>query len=99
MRDELPEVPPEVGPAPTSLPVGVEAISDLELNEVAKRVTQPYPEVEYRCPACERSIPTRKQIRLAKPAKYDHLLNDVLKCPWCNFLFAPKVNAAVVLSR
>jgi protein-disulfide isomerase len=97
-RVALSEVPLEIGPPPDP-PVSVEPVSDLELTETAKRITLPYPEPEYRCPACERSIPTRKQIRMAKPAKYDHVLNDVLKCPWCNFIFSPRVTAAVVLSR
>lgn len=51
---------------------------------------------EYVCPSCEKEIPLRRQIRLAKPPKYEDALNDVLKCPWCNFLFSPKVTATVV---
>ncbi len=94
---ELPEVPPEIVP-PEAL-AAHEPASSLDLHEDAVRVTLAYPEQEYRCPACERSIPTRKQIRLAKPAKYDHLLNDVHKCPWCNFIFSPKVTTATLLTR
>jgi len=95
--DELEEVPEAVQPA--EAPTGVEEASTLDLNETARRITFPYPEREYRCPACERSIPTRKQQRLAKPAAYDHLLNDVFKCPWCSFIFSPRRESATVLQR
>jgi DNA-directed RNA polymerase subunit RPC12/RpoP len=62
----------------------------------AEEVSVPHQGNEYICPSCERAIPTRKQIRLAKPAKYQGALWDVLKCPYCNFLFAPKDRAIVI---
>lgn len=74
-----------------------EAATELHLDDRAVEVSVPYAEQEYRCPSCERSIPTRKQNTLAKPARYAHLLNDVQKCPWCSFLFSYRTSKAVVL--
>lgn len=76
--------------------------AEMDVSEIghlveATRITIPYPTKEYICPECKRSIPTRKQIRLAKPAQYAHTLNDVLKCPYCTFLFSPKPTQATVL--
>ena len=51
---------------------------------------------EYLCPACETAIPTRRQIRLNKPAKYEALLNDLQKCPFCNFIFSWRSEATVL---
>jgi hypothetical protein len=66
------------------------------IDEAARDVPVPYGSAEYKCPSCEQSIPTRKQIRLAKPAKYEHALNDILKCPYCFFLFSPRSKATVL---
>lgn len=70
----------------------------LELLSDARHADTPIRGSEYVCPSCENPIPTRKQIRLAKPAKYEDALNDVLKCPTCNFIFSPR-NIATVVSR
>lgn len=72
-------------------------VSELALLDRAR--TTPIPSgggSEYVCPMCEQSIPTRKQIRLAKPKKYETVLNDVFKCPFDNFIFSPKEEAVVV---
>lgn len=68
----------------------------LALLEEAREVPVPYQGSDYVCPSCEQPIPTRKQIRMAKPAKYEHALHDVLKCPWCNFIFSPRQTATVL---
>lgn len=66
-----------------ALPAG-----ELRLADGAMEVPVPYPGPEYVCPNCERKIPTRKQQNMAKPAKYAHALNDVMKCCWCSFIFS-----------
>ena len=67
------------------------------LDEGAREVPIPFGGgAEYTCPACEQGIPTRRQIRMAKPAKYEHVLNDLFKCPFCNFIFSPKSRATVL---
>lgn len=72
-------------------------VSELVLADQARRVQVPYGGgSEYVCPNCERAIPTRKQIRLAKPAKHEHVLNDVLRCPFCQFIFSPRSEATVL---
>lgn len=48
---------------------------------------------DYLCPQCERLIPTRKQRLYAKPAKFAHVLNDIIRCPHCEFIFSPKADA------
>lgn len=63
------------------------------------RITTPWPFDEFTCPACERGIPTRKQIRMAMPAKYEHMLNQCFKCPWCNFIFSPRRPDGVLIRR
>jgi DNA-directed RNA polymerase subunit RPC12/RpoP len=78
------------------------ADSEVDVEEIGRlfestRVTIPYPSRLYECPECKREIPTRAQIRLAKPARHEHELNDVLKCPYCSILFSPKANIATVL--
>lgn len=70
--------------------------SELALLDEAKVITVPFQGDEYVCPSCEKPIPTRKQIRLAKPARYEEGLNDILKCPYCNFIFSPKTVAVVL---
>jgi hypothetical protein len=72
--------------------------SELMLAEGAERVTVPFAGKEYICPACEEPIPNRRIIYLGKPAKYAHVLNDVLKCPRsvCRFIFSPRSDAIVV---
>lgn len=59
----------------------------------------PYPFDEFVCPKCERKIPTRNQYILAKPAKFAHLLNDVLRCPFCSFDFSYKQPTRKIFSR
>jgi hypothetical protein len=66
--------------------------------EHVREVQLPYGGDDYVCPGCQSRIPTRKQIRLSKPARWEHLLNDVLKCPFCNFIFSPKTQTARVIS-
>lgn len=51
---------------------------------------------DYLCPQCEQLIPTRKQRLLAKPAKFANVLNDIHRCPHCQFIFSPKSDALVV---
>lgn len=72
--------------------------SELALLEDARIIPVPFEGDQYTCPSCERSIPTRMQIRMAKPARYETVLNDILKCPFCKFIFSPR-NTAVVLRR
>lgn len=48
----------------------------------------PYRGNEYICPQCRSVIPTRKLILMAKPPRFAHLLNDIIKCCYCNFLFS-----------
>lgn len=59
----------------------------------------PYGHDEYTCPSCGKPIPTRRQINLARPARYAHLLNDVQKCPHCSFIFSYKTVTARVLRQ
>lgn len=73
--------------------------TDLTALVEAVAVTLPYPGRDYVCPECSNPIPTRKQIRLAKPARHAHELNDVLRCYSCTFLFSPKAVEATVLRR
>lgn len=82
----------------TSIPASAVDISELGQLEGAHQVPVTASGNEYRCPACENPIPTRKQIRLSKPAKYEGALNDIFKCPTCNFLFSPR-NIATVLRQ
>ena len=71
--------------------------SELSLaDDRARRVPIPQGHSEYTCPSCEASIPTRRQIRMAKPANWETRLHDVLKCPFCNFIFSPRSEAIVV---
>lgn len=76
----------------------VAATTDLTLLERARDVPLPYNGDEYVCPSCGLSIPTRKQIRLSKPARWEQALNDVFKCPFCNYIFSPKAATAHVLT-
>jgi hypothetical protein len=78
-------------------------ISELVLADGAQRVTVPWNAKEYICPACEQPIPNRRLIYLAKPPKYAHVLNDVLKCPSrlpsgapCRFVFSPRSDVVVL---
>ena len=84
-------------------------VSELSLVEGAREVPVPYGGgSEYVCPSCERPIPNRLQVRMAKPPKYEAVLNDVLKCPLpavgpfakdgarCGFIFSPKATALVL---
>lgn len=79
--------------------------ADIELREIdldaaeAIEVAVPYPHDEFICPSpnCGRAIEWRKQIILSKPARYAHLLNDVLKCPYCGIIFSYKTSVARVI--
>lgn len=73
-------------------------LSELHLSEDAREIPVPYSGSEYLCPNCEQHIPTRKQINLSKPAKYAHTLNEIMKCPFCSFIFSYR-SRAVVLAR
>jgi hypothetical protein len=66
------------------------------IDDRARQVPVPSGSSEYQCPSCEEHIPTRRQIRMAKPANWETRLNDVLKCPFCNFIFSPRSTATVV---
>ena len=70
--------------------------SEITLLEEAREVPVPFTGSEYVCPSCDRAIPTRKQIRLSKPARWEQSLNDIFKCPWCNFVFSPRSVAHVI---
>lgn len=72
--------------------------TELYLEDSAREVSVPYAGSEYICPSCEQPIPTRKQINLARPAKYAHVLNEIQKCPYCMFIFSYR-SRAVVYSR
>lgn len=72
--------------------------SELHLEDSAREIAVPYAGTEYVCPSCEQPIPTRKQINLARPAKYSHVLNEIQKCPFCMFIFSYR-SRAVVYSR
>jgi DNA-directed RNA polymerase subunit RPC12/RpoP len=80
----------------SSKPVEGILVSEITLLEEVREVPVPFNGSEYICPACEQSIPTRKQIRLSKPARWEGALNDVFKCPYCNFLFSPRSVAHVI---
>ena len=45
--------------------------SELTLLDEAREVAVPFNGSEYVCPSCEQPIPTRKQIRLSKPARWE----------------------------
>lgn len=82
--------------------VRIPIMGDVDVEEIGRivettRHTVPYPRRTYQCPECLKDIPTRAQIRLAKPAQHEHELADVMKCPYCNFIFAPKPMTATVL--
>jgi hypothetical protein len=70
--------------------------SELALLEDARIIPVPYEGSLYTCPMCEKKIPTRLQIRLAKPPRFETLLNDILKCPYCKFIFSPRTTAVVL---
>lgn len=70
---------------------------NLDIDSDFIDVVLPYPKDEYVCPACQQSIPTRKQITLSKPARFAHLLNDIMKCPHCTFIFSYKTTTTRVL--
>lgn len=73
---------------PPSDPVPVEA---LESVEGAVQVTVPFGGGnDYVCPNCQRLLPPRRTMFLSKPPMYVHVLNDVIKCSWCKFIFSPK---------
>lgn len=55
-----------------------------------QKATPPLSGNRYVCPNCELVIPTRALWTLAKPPRYAHLLNDIIKCPNCNFMFSYK---------
>lgn len=94
-QDAATDRPAETDPEP---PGG--AAPGLMLDPPAwEPVDTPWPFDEFICPACERDIPTRRQIRMAIPTKYEHVLNQVLKCPWCNFIFSPRRVEAKALRR
>lgn len=71
------------------------AASELHLDDGAREVSVPYAGKQYLCPNCEQHIETRKQINLAKPAKFAHLLNEVQKCPYCSFIFSYRSKAVI----
>lgn len=71
---------------------------DLTLLEQVRDVPIPFPKKDYLCPSCEQPIPTRRQIRFGKPPRFEHLLNDVQKCPWCNYLFSYATVTAHVIT-
>lgn len=71
-------------------------VSELALLEEVREVPVPYNGHEYVCPSCEQPIPTRKQIRLSKPARWENSLNDVFRCCFCGFVFSPKLTAHVL---
>lgn len=48
----------------------------------------PYVGNEYVCPNCNGVIPTRLLRTLNKPPRYAHLLNDVIRCCFCDFVFS-----------
>lgn len=72
--------------------------TELHLDDRAIEVAVPYGGSEYKCPNCEQFIPTRKQNNLAKPAKYAHMLNDIQKCCFCNFLYSYRSRAVILRS-
>ena len=73
-------------------------MSEISLgDDRARRVPIPHDGgIEYLCPSCESRIPTRRQIRLSKPLKYETQLVDLQKCPFCNFIFGWRTEATVV---
>lgn len=48
----------------------------------------PYVGNEYVCPNCRGVIPTRLLRPLNKPPRYAHLLNDIIRCCFCDFVFS-----------
>jgi hypothetical protein len=67
---------------------------DRPINERAHSVLAetedptPFRGNEYICPNCRAVIPTRKIVLMAKPPRFAHLLNDIIRCCYCNFLFS-----------
>lgn len=90
----IPEDEPAADPAAPVLPREM----DLTADEFVE-VEQAYEHDEYVCPSpnCGKSIDTRKQIILSKPARYAHRLNDVLKCPYCGIIFSYRTLTVRVL--
>lgn len=89
---EAPTVEPEVADDPAELAEVVTAELDLtDQSFEFVEVRQPYGRDMFLCPQCEQPIATRKQQTLAKPARFAHLLNDVMKCPNCAFIFSYKL--------
>lgn len=94
-----------VAAAPSPVPVEPSAdpgtsISPREMNldvDEFIEVAVPYPHDEYICPSCQKPIETRKQIMLSKPARFAHMLNDVMKCPHCGIIFSYRTTVARVL--
>jgi hypothetical protein len=82
----------------TSIPPEGATTGELALLDRVREVQIPYSGDEYVCPSCSLSIPTRKQIRLSKPARWEQALNDVFKCPFCNYIFSPRTMTAHVVT-
>ncbi len=73
------------------------AATEVSLVEGAQRVPVPFGGGnEYVCPQCEKSIPPLRTVFLSKPPKYSHVLNDVIKCANCKFIFSPRMEAYVL---
>ena len=92
--------PPAMLPA-VDEPAAAEGPRELDLTVPSDfvEVPIPYGQDEYICPSCGQAIPTRKQINLSKPARYAHMLNDVMKCWQCSFIFSYKTTTVRVLKQ
>jgi hypothetical protein len=90
MADADSAVPPTVEVKPPVAEADQPAVEAEALLTDVQTFPVPYPRDNYLCPQCETEIPTRKQQRLNIPAKYEHELNQVFKCPFCNFIFSPR---------
>lgn len=89
-------VEPPVDPESVSPPA---AAIDVSILDDIQQVATPYPRPDYICPACEKPIPTHMQRRMNVPAKYEHELNQCFRCPFCRFVFSPKVGTVTLIKR
>jgi len=72
------------------------ATSNLRLRHDAREVSVPHVGVNWVCPNCEAEIPPAQILVTGKPARYEHLLNTIYRCPHCRFLFSYRSRAVVI---
>lgn len=71
--------------------------SELVLTEGVETVSVPFGGGnDYVCPNCEKTLRPTATYFLSKPPKYRNLLNDVIRCSECSFIFSPRSEAHVL---